>query len=96
MYNVMLINGSWSATRFVNQEPLGSLEGAFLHLQRWKGDYKKLAYGAKGMPRLNGRRVFKLSRFGFGVYPLAYDDELGANVSLLTVESLVESRPPRV
>lgn len=92
MYNVMLINGSWSATRFVNQEPLHSLEGAFLHLQRWKGDYKKLAYGAKGMPRLNGRSVFKLSRFGFGVYPLAYslafDDELGANVSLLTrVES---------
>jgi hypothetical protein len=37
------------------------------------------------MPRLNGRSVFKLSRVGFGVYPLAYDDELGANVSLLTV-----------
>jgi hypothetical protein len=88
MYNLMLINSSWSATRFVNQEPLHSLEGAFLHLQRWKGDYKKLAYSAKGMPRLNGRSALKLSRFGFGVYPLAYDDELGAKVSLLNCRAL--------
>ncbi len=86
MYNVMLVNGSWSATRFVNQEPPGSLEGAFLHLQRWKGDYKRLTYGAEGMPRLDGRSVFKLSRVGFGVYDMAYDDVRGANVSQMAKE----------
>ena len=81
LYNVMLINGTWAATRFVNQEPAGSLEGAFLHLQRWKGEYKRLTYGNEGMPRLNSRRVFKLSRFGFGVYDAVFDDERGANLS---------------
>ena len=44
------------AQRFANDEPPGCLEGAFLHLQRWKGEYKRLSYGGKGMARLQGRR----------------------------------------
>ena len=35
------------------------------------------------MPTLAGRRVFKLSRFGFGVYDVQYDDDNGANMSTL-------------
>ena len=82
-YNVMLLNGTWTATQFANREPAGSLEGAFLHLQRWKADYKRLAYGDESMPRLEGRRVFKLARAGFGVFDLKFDDIHGANVSKL-------------
>lgn len=77
LFNVVLSNGSWSAHRFTNREPADALEGAFLHLQRWKGEYKRLKYGERGMPRLDGRRAFKLSRFGFGVYDGVYDDAHG-------------------
>ena len=80
-YNIMLINGTWSATRVVNQEPTGSLEGAFLHLQRWKGDYKHMSYGMPSMPKLRGRRLFKLSRFGVEVFDASYDGSVGANVT---------------
>ena len=82
-YNVMLSAGEWSATRFANDEPAGGLEGAFLHLQRWKGEYKRLTYGGEGMPRLNGRRVFKLSRFGFAVYDVSYDPARGIDVTAI-------------
>lgn len=81
LYNVVLSNGSWTASRFANIEPRHALEGAFLHLQRWKGEYKRLAYGERGMPRLDGRRVFRLSRFGFGVYDGTYDDDRGVAVA---------------
>jgi hypothetical protein len=77
LFNVVLSNGSWTAHRFANTEPVDALEGAFLHLQRWKGEYKRLRYGERGMPRLEGRRAFKLSRFGFGVYDGVYDDAHG-------------------
>ena len=80
LYNVVLSNGSWTASRFANIEPRHALEGAFLHLQRWKGD-TRLAYGERGMPRLDGRRVFRLSRFGFGVYDGTYDDDRGVAVA---------------
>ena len=64
-------------------KPAGGLEGAFLHLQRWKGEYKRLTYGGEGMPRLNGRRVFKLSRFGFAVYDVSYDPARGIDVTAI-------------
>ena len=83
-YNVMLAsNGTWSASRFVNREPQGSLEGAFLHLQRWKGEYKRLTYGQEAMAPLNGRRLFKLSRFGVSVFDADYDDAGGVNTQSL-------------
>jgi hypothetical protein len=81
MYNVFLHNGSWTARRMTNLEPRGSLEGAFLHLQRWKGDYKRMRYGDQAMPLLNGRRIFKLSRFGFKVFDGDFDDTQGVNLS---------------
>lgn len=84
LYNVMLANGSWSASRFSTTEPANSLEGAFLHLQRWKGEYKRLSYGEKGMPHLKGRRVFKLSRFGVMPLDVEYDPERGINASSLS------------
>ena len=61
----------------------GCLEGAFLHLQRWKGEYKRLSYGKPGMTRLNGRRLFKLSRFGVFPFDAAYDDVAGADYAKL-------------
>jgi len=83
-YNVMLAsNGTWSASRFVNREPQGSLEGAFLHLQRWKGEYKRLTYGEEAMAPLNARRLFKLSRFGVSVFDADYDDVGGVNTQSL-------------
>ena len=56
---------------------------AFLHLQRWKGDYKRLTYGEQAMPRLAGRSLFKLSRFGVAPLDAPYDDARGANMSAL-------------
>jgi len=96
LYNVILTNSSWSATRFVNHEPAGSLEGAFLHLQRWKAEYKRLTYGAEGMPPLNRHHLFKLSRLGFGVYDMDFDDHLGANFSQLpgSRQGSLHSHPP--
>jgi hypothetical protein len=87
-YNVIMANGSWYAQRFTNMEPANSLEGAFLHLQRWKGDYKRLAYGEKGMPRLHGRSVFRLSRFGIRVFDVSYDDARGADMSAVSGDAL--------
>ena len=92
LYNVLLANGSWSAHKFVNDEPAHSLEGAFLHLQRWKGDYKRLTYGERGMPPLGGRRVFKLSRFGVGVYDVEYDNARGADMSEVTELSMAAQK----
>merc|ERR1712110_965588 len=63
-FNVMHIDGNWTAQRFTSTQPAGSQEGAFLHLQRWKGRYQRLAYGDVNMPRLQGRRIFKLSQNG--------------------------------
>ena len=82
-YNVVLSNGSWTAQRFANEEPDGALEGAFLHLQRWKGEYKRLSYGGRGMARLKGRRLFKLSRFGVTPLDASYDDASGADLAAL-------------
>ena len=82
-YNVVLSNGTWSAQRFANDEPDGCLEGAFLHLQRWKGEYKRLSYGGRGMARLRGRRIFKLSRFGVTPFDATYDDASGADLAAL-------------
>lgn len=65
LYNVELRDGAWSARRFRARQPAGALEGAFLHLQRWKGAYHKVAYGDAAMPHLRGSRVFKLSPHGF-------------------------------
>ena len=89
-FNVMLRRGRWVASRFTNLEPAGAREGAFLHLQRWKGDYKRLSYGGAGMPPLRGRRLFKLSRFGFSVIDAPYDDETGADV-----QALASAAPPK-
>ena len=36
-YNVMLRGGVWRAQKYDNLQPNGALEGAFIHLQRWKG-----------------------------------------------------------
>lgn len=82
-YNVVLSNGSWTAQRFANDEPSGCLEGAFLHLQRWKGEYKRLTYGGRGMTTLKGRRLFKLSRFGVSPFDAEYDDAKGADLEKL-------------
>ena len=82
-YNVVLSNGSWVAQRFANEEPSGCLEGAFLHLQRWKGEYKRLSYGGRGMTKLKGRRLFKLSRFGVFPFDATYNDEHGADMAAL-------------
>jgi len=82
-YNVVLSNGTWTAQRFANEEPSGSLEGAFLHLQRWKGEYKRLSYGGKGMPSVRGRRLFKLSRFGIFPFDAEYDDARVADMTAL-------------
>ena len=49
LFNVMLTNGTWTARRFENRDPVGCLEAAFLHLQRWKGEYKRLSYGGETM-----------------------------------------------
>ena len=68
---MMLRDGVWTATRFVNSEPGGgaALEAAFLHLQTWKGGYRTAAYGeSAAMPALRGRRpIFRLSRAGIAV-----------------------------
>ena len=45
-FNVMLRDGAWVAQRFTSLQPAGSLEGAFLHLQRWKSVFKKMRYGS--------------------------------------------------
>ena len=45
-FNVMLRDGTWAAQRFTSLQPAGSLEGAFLHLQRWKSVFKKMRYGS--------------------------------------------------
>ena len=45
-FNVMLRDGTWTAQRFTSLQPAGSLEGAFLHLQRWKSVFKKMRYGS--------------------------------------------------
>ena len=45
-FNVMLRDGTWVAQRFTSLQPAGSLEGAFLHLQRWKSVFKKMRYGS--------------------------------------------------
>ena len=83
LYNVELRDGAWSARRFSALQPAGALEGAFLHLQRWKGAYHKMAYGVNhSMPHLRGSRVFKLSQHGFTPLQLAYDDERGASWEL--------------
>ena len=62
---------------------IARLEAAFVHLQRWKGEYKRLSYGGKSMSRLHGRRLFKLSRFGIFPYDAEYDDASGADLSAL-------------
>ena len=79
LYNVLLRDGSWWAQRFTSREPTRSLEGAFLHLQRWKGRYKKLQYGEDHMASLRGRRLFRLSARGLSPVDMAYDDERGAS-----------------
>jgi hypothetical protein len=78
-FNVILRHGSWVAQRFVNREPRGALEGAFLHLQRWKSLYKKMRYGSAQMPKLHGRRVFRLTTKGFTPLDAEYSDERGAD-----------------
>ena len=46
-FNVMMLrDGTWVAQRFTSLQPAGSLEGAFLHLQRWKSVFKKMRYGS--------------------------------------------------
>lgn len=79
-YNVLLHEGKWWSQRVVNRQPTRSLEGAFLHLQRWKGYFKQLTYGDQGMPRLNGRKLFKLSAKGFMPVDMGFDDSRGAMV----------------
>mmetsp|Transcript_14807 Transcript_14807/g.36937 ORF Transcript_14807/g.36937 Transcript_14807/m.36937 type:complete len:288 (-) Transcript_14807:175-1038(-) len=76
-YNVLLHNGKWQSQRFESRQPSKSLEGAFLHLQRWKGRYKQLKYGDEDMPILRGRRLFKLSARGLTPIDTKYDDETG-------------------
>ena len=81
-FNVMMHRGVWTAQRYANVQPEGSLEGAFLHLQRWKAYYKRMRYGTDQMPRLRGRRIFRLTTRGFTPLDLDYSDELGANTSV--------------
>ena len=83
LYNVLLREGSWWAQRFTSRQPARSLEGAFLHLQRWKGRYKKLRYGEDHMPSLRGRRLFRLSAKGLAPVDMVHDDERGASSALL-------------
>lgn len=80
-FNVMMHRGVWTAQRYVNVQPAGSLEGAFLHLQRWKAYYKRMRYGTDQMPRLRGRRIFRLTTRGFTPFDFDFTDELGANTS---------------
>ena len=80
LYNVVLANGTWSAHRFHTRDPAGEyVEGAFLHLQRWKSLYKKMRYGSAQMPKLHGRRVFRLTTKGFTPLDAEYSDERGAD-----------------
>ena len=80
-YNVVLRNGTWSAHTFTTRGPAAKfLEGAFLHLQQWKGEYKRLSYGHQGMQRLEGRTMFKLGRFGVSAYDGGYRDAEGAEM----------------
>lgn len=81
-FNVMMHRGVWTAQRYVNMQPAASLEGAFLHLQRWKAYYKRMRYGSNQMPRLRGRRIFRLTTRGFTPLDLDFSDELGANTSV--------------
>mgnify|MGYP007078116558 CR=1 FL=1 len=77
LYNVFLRDGRWTAQRFVSRAPAGSLEGAFLHLQQWKGRYRKLRYGGASIPLLQGRTTFLLSPRGFLPVDMTYDDTWG-------------------
>ena len=65
----------------------GQFLEAFLHLQQWKGEYKRLTYGQPGMPRLQGRTIFKLGRFGVGVYDGTYHDVNGADMDALVAKA---------
>lgn len=65
---------------------------AFPCSQRWKGEYKRLSYGSKGMAKLHGRRLFKLSRFGVFPFDAEYDDVRGVNLSAL-VEVIPHGSP---
>jgi len=67
--------------RWQNVEPAGGLEAAFVHFQRWKGHYGKLRPGDKAMPKLHGRKIFKMSPHGFAPLDVVYDDVWGGNVS---------------
>ena len=80
LYNVLLHEGQWWAQRFTSRQPRRCLEGAFLHLQRWKGRYKKLRYGDEDMPSLRGRRLFRLSARGLAPVDMVYDDVRGAGL----------------
>ena len=79
LHNVFLDGSGWHAQRFTQLEPHGAHEGAFLHLQRWKAPYKRLAYGDIGMPLRRGRDLFRLSARGIEPLDLAYDDVKGAS-----------------
>ena len=68
----------WRSQRFDQAQPKGALEGAFLHLQRWKAPYKQLQYGDRGMPLRRGRKLFRLSAQGIEPLDLSYDDLEGA------------------
>lgn len=81
LFNVMLRGGIWEAQRVQTRHSARCLEGAFLHLQRWKGRYKQLSYGDVNMPRLKGRRLFKLSALGMTPVNLIYDNIRGAVLS---------------
>ena len=59
----------------------GGLEATFVHFQRWKGHYGKLRPGDKAMPKLHGRKIFKMSPHGFAPLDVVYDDVWGGNVS---------------
>lgn len=80
LYNVMLHEGRWWAQRFVSRVPQGNLkvvtflEGAFLHLQQWKGRFRKLKYGGASIPRLQMRRVFLLSSKAFEPLDMKYGE----------------------
>jgi len=90
-YEVTLRDGAWSARRVVAAAPRGGpagyLEAAFLHLQRWKAQLGRLRYGDAALPRIRGRRLFKLSLRGFEPIDVEYDRARGA--------SLVTYRPYR-
>ena len=77
---VVLRGGVWSATRFANREPAGCLEGAFLHLQRWKGEYKRLTYGGAGMPPLRGRPAGVRTRAAKRLRPTARASQPSAGI----------------